>query len=36
MDAYGSFDKIYDLFVEETSHGIQFIYASKFCEGIGN
>ena len=28
------FDQTYELFVEEISHGIQPINASKFCEGI--
>ena len=31
MDAY----EMYELFVEEFSHRIQSIYASKFYEGIG-
>ena len=34
MDAHGNFDETYELFVEEISHGIQSIYASKICEGI--
>ena len=36
MDAHGVFDETYELFVKEVYHGIQSIYASKFCEGIGN
>ena len=36
MESHEIFDKIYDLFEEEISHGIQSICASKFCEGIGN
>ena len=27
-------NETYELFLEEISHGIQSIYASKFCEGI--
>ena len=36
MNSPKIFYKTYDLFVEETSHGIQSIYASKFFEEIGN
>ena len=36
MDAHEMFDEIYDLFLEEIYRGVQSIYASKFCEGIGN
>ena len=36
MDAHEIFDEMYELFVEEISHGIESIYASKFNEGIGN
>ena len=30
------FDETYELFMEEISHRIQSIYASKFYEGFGN
>ena len=36
MDAHEMFDETYELFVEEVYHGVQFIYASKVCEGFGN
>ena len=36
MDAHEMFDETYELFVEEISHKIKSIYASKFYEGIGN
>ena len=36
MDGHEMFDETYELFMEEISHRIQSIYASKFCEGIGN
>ena len=36
MDSHEIFDETYEIFVEETSHGIQSIYTTKFCEGIGN
>ena len=35
MDAHEMFYKMFDLFVEETSCGIQSINASKLCERIG-
>ena len=31
-----NFDEIYEVLVDEVSHEIQSIYASKFYEGIGN
>ena len=34
MDGHEMFDETYELFVEEISHKIQSIYASKFYEGI--
>ena len=36
MDAHEMFDETYGLFMEEISHWIQSIYASKHYEGIGN
>ena len=36
MDVHEIFDETYELFVEEISHRIQYIYASKFYEGIRN
>ena len=36
MESHEICDETYELFLEKTSHGIQSIYASKFCEGIGN
>ena len=36
MNEHELFDETYELFVEEISHRIQSIYASKFYEGIGN
>jgi len=36
MDAHKMFDETYELFMEEISHGIQSIYGSTICEGIGN
>ena len=35
MDAHAFFYETYELFMEEISHRIQSIYASKFYEGIG-
>ena len=36
MDSHEIFDETYVLFVEEFSHIIHSIYASKFYKGIGN
>ena len=36
MYSHEIFDEMYELVLEETSHIIQSIYASKFYERIGN